>query len=798
MLRTARMNLSGASSPQGETPALLRAEGIPLHVESFMTAKRFALILGILILACFAPVLLGFKAFVFRDFGLFGYPLAHYYRESFWRGEIPLWNPLSSCGLPFAAQWNTMVFYPLSLFYLLLPLPWSLCTFELLHLFLGGMGAYFLARRWTGSNVASAFAGIAFTFNGFTLSSLAWPAITAALSWMPWLLLVMERSWKGSATSLLPPLLLGSLQMLTGAAEICVTTWAIITVFWIGQLIRGEQTRVTLLWHFGLIIIGIASLCAVQLLPFLDLLAHSNREQGYGDDVNSMPLSGLLNFLVPLFHEIPSGPGVYFQPDQTWVSSYYVGIGTIALAIWAVWSGRSRRTFALAAIILISLVLSMGSAAFLYKWLRDSVGIVSLMRYPIKFVGAATCLLPFLAAIGLTSLLRKRSAERRTVTLPGAMILLVLVVAIAGAIWISRLYPLEREDWQRTLLSGLSRAAFLFVFAAILYVLKSVAPVRAVALARALLLCLFADLVTHAPWQNPTVPSSTLAPDLQAFQEMNPRPQSGVSRAAMSIPAMQMFQGLGQSNLVEAYLGRRLGLSYNLNLLERIPKVDSFFPLFLREAQAVRFRLFRGPTDLRSGVADAMAISHVTAPGKLFEFSFRSNFFPMISAGQGPRFLPAEQILDGLIEPDFDARKTVLMTDEARAAFSNISASSAEVKLEKIAAHKIAFVVRDSAPVAVVISQTFYHPWRASVDGAGARLWRANHAFQALAVPAGEHRVELRYRDQAFLIGAVISGLSWLCVLGAILSSRRCGEQFFPKASSQLPDEAQRSSVKFA
>jgi hypothetical protein len=54
---------------------------------------------------------------------------------------------LNDCGLPFLAQWNTMTLYPLSLFYLLLPLSWSLGVFCLGHLFLGGMGMYFLSHR---------------------------------------------------------------------------------------------------------------------------------------------------------------------------------------------------------------------------------------------------------------------------------------------------------------------------------------------------------------------------------------------------------------------------------------------------------------------------------------------------------------------------------------------------------------------------------------------------------------------------------------------------------------------------
>jgi hypothetical protein len=84
---------------------------------------RFAGILAILIVSMYPDVIFLGKSFFFRDFCLFGYPLASYHRDCFWRGEIPLWNPLSACGLPYLAQWNTLTLYPLSLVYLLIPLP---------------------------------------------------------------------------------------------------------------------------------------------------------------------------------------------------------------------------------------------------------------------------------------------------------------------------------------------------------------------------------------------------------------------------------------------------------------------------------------------------------------------------------------------------------------------------------------------------------------------------------------------------------------------------------------------------
>src|SRR5215203_2068597 len=176
----------------------------------WFTPGRFAAFLAVLIVANFAPVLFGGQTFFLRDFGYFSYPLAQYHRECFWRGEIPLWNPLNSCGMPFLAQWNTLTLYPGSLVYLLLPLPWSLNFFCLLHLFLGGLGMYFLAHRWTNHRLAAAVAGLLFTFNGFTLNCLMWSNNVAALGLMPWVVLLAQRGWQQGGRAALLAALVGA------------------------------------------------------------------------------------------------------------------------------------------------------------------------------------------------------------------------------------------------------------------------------------------------------------------------------------------------------------------------------------------------------------------------------------------------------------------------------------------------------------------------------------------------------------------------------------------------------------
>jgi uncharacterized membrane protein YfhO len=64
----------------------------------------------------------------------------------------------------------------------------------------------------------------------------------------------------------------------------------------------------------------------------------------------------------------------------------------------------------------------------------------------------------------------------------------------------------------------------------------------------------------------------------------------------------------------------------------------------------------------------------------------------------------------------------------------------------------------------LVLSETFYPAWRAYVDGRPAHIYRANYLFRAVAVPSGDHLVELRYESAAFQLGLLISAATLIVV----------------------------------
>jgi len=62
--------------------------------------------------------------------------------------------------------------------------------------------------------------------------------------------------------------------------------------------------------------------------------------------------------------------------------------------------------------------------------------------------------------------------------------------------------------------------------------------------------------------------------------------------------------------------------------------------------------------------------------------------------------------------------------------------------------------------VALVLSEPSYPGWVARLDGEPAGVYRANSAFSAVMVPAGEHEVEWRYEPRSVGWGALISLLT--------------------------------------
>ncbi len=666
-------------------------------MNNIFTARRMALGLGVLIALAFLGPATGRATFFYRDFGVLAYPTAVYHHEMFWRGELPLWNPYSNCGVPFLAQWGTMTLYPFSLIYLVLPLPWSLNLFCLLHLWWGAVGVYRLANRWTASQPAAALAAILFLFNGLTLSTLFWPNYTVAFAWMPWIVLFTERAWLNGGKAIPLAALAGTMQMLSGVPELTLLTWLLSSALAIPDLIRNKETILRL----GSVVLMIAGISAVQLLPFFELLSVSHRQAGVGETKWALPLTGLGNFVLPMLHAFMTPQGTWYQHDQHFLSSTYLGMTGVLLAIFgAITGGVRARLLAIAAVLCVTLALGPN---------LQSLPLVGLARYPVKFTLLLPLIVPLLAAFGIRALEEKKVSAKHF-----ALAAAVSIPLLCLLLYWTHTHPLQFDWWPGTRSNSITRIALFLAASALIY--SWLSAQRPGFLLAALILLAF-DGRFHLQNQNPTTEIATLKAGLQE----RGLPKLGEGRVFISPEAEDRLLKSGLTNLNTDFVGKQLAVWSHLNLVELVPKVNGSATLQLREQKEIQDHLY-SKTNIsgfdRNAWLDFLGVNRITSPASVVEWTNRSAALPLVQVSTNFLEAPADSLPlgEGVVESFQFERNEVRASVNAR------------------------------APATVVIAQSWHPAWKAEVNGEPVPLRRANRAFQAVIVPAGKSVIRLRYQ----------------------------------------------------
>ncbi len=116
-----------------------------------------------------------------------------------------------------------------------------------------------------------------------------------------------------------------------------------------------------------------------------------------------------------------------------------------------------------------------------------------------------------------------------------------------------------------------------------------------------------------------------------------------------------------------------------------------------------------------------------------------------------------------IVEP---AGPTALVAPQARGARESVTWRAAE-------SSRLALDVEASGAALLVISDSFYPGWTATVDGIETPVLAANLAMRGVAIASGRHRVELVYRPASWRIGLAIGGTTALLFAAGALLLRR-------------------------
>ncbi len=695
------------------------------------------------------------------------YPWREYAFDLVRQGQAPLWNPYVGAGAPLFANYQSSLLYPLSWLGLVLPLAQTMSAVAVLHLFIAGWGMW----RFTGelglSSLGSGVSALAFGMTSYLMARLdTYPVIQAA-AWLPWLLWAALRLLKhGRPRSAGWLALFAGLLLLAGHAQTAWYSLLLVGLFalWWALSHRPFHWR-RLASIVGCLALG-AGIAALQLLATAELLSQSQRSSGVDFDFAmnySYAPARILNLIAPNVFGTPAD-GSYITGGAFFEDAAYVGLIPLIAALaaviqWMVLRLRKRERSAAhqsvpfwIILVLVAFVFALGVHTPIFPFLYHSVPTFDLFQGPERWLLWAVVGLSVLAGVGATGWGRGRSLRRWTVRALFACLvvtILTLIVLIFFPSPVRAVGLLERALLELGILG----------VAACLLTLTQPEPGSGGhrGWSIAVWLVIAADLAWAAWGLNPTVSPSFYDADPQTGAQ--PRAYWTQS-AEQAIKFDQFFRFDDYQTAVDRWRNVRASDLPDLNMLDRVPLLNNFDPLLIAHfsdyldlvetsqspalLKAAGIGVVYNESEHQSINPDAARAWLVTA------VCWHSDQESLVAALSDPNWQPDQQLHmlgDGGCDPPEavpDASKVLDLTDEGEDLTISVDAA------------------QDSW---LVLADTDYPGWSASVDGAATPIYRANLNFRAVQVSAGLHEIDFEYRPEWLLPGALVSAVSLLVAL---------------------------------
>jgi hypothetical protein len=777
-------------------------------------------ILTLLASLLFIDVLVGSANFYMRDLTRYYYPTKQVLREVVQGGEFPYWNRHFSAGQPLAANPEHEVFYPLTWLILLPSYDLGYRLHILAHIYIGLLGMYALLRSMELRIPAAFFGALVFGLGGIYLSYVNLLPILFCAAWLPLTCLFVRRFMLEPTLRdfALASLFLG-IQFIVGEPTTVAQTGFLIGMYalyrgWYAAKEWGHSwTHAIPEMLSRVLFIGFMSICAfavgaAQMLSALDHVSESARSRTFDFSLVSawsMPWAKFAEFIYPNFLGYISinrvmwywGGGLYPGMGSPFLFSIYSGLLVTALGIGAFFVKPRGGRFVLI-LVLFSLLMALGGNTPFLQLLYDA-GIATGIRYPEKFLLVAIFAVILLAAQLFDRLLDsddKGADAIRDAALGfiAATTIVAAVLAIAAftplyealfmKVWglkgasAERMVKLSREGW----LIAVARGAILFGL------LWSVRRLKRPLWLALMLVFVAVDLGPVVHRLNPRMPSEFFTGEPLAsrhlpgdrhsyriFHEADWYGQEEMAKKYFSTGDAVYWivrNGLFPMTPVGQDLSMVLERDYDkTSLLPTIDLVDSLWAV-KRAGRADWWRPFVAMSNIRyRGIYKPFDEERKRVKKNMK----RAEAIELIDVGHHPRYYFADQMVTIEDRHDF-VRK---LTD------GNYTDAVAFVRAKSfVPARGIVRGLRETANTAaidvdsfgkgfLVMSVTTNKYWTITIDGNPVKPLVTNIAYQGIEVPAGRHRVEMRYRNTLAAGGAKISIAAAVLLLIAALVPRR-------------------------
>lgn len=694
-------------------------------------------------------------------------------------GEWPLWNPMQFCGLPLLANFQSAVFYPPRMLHSVFDFVTATTLFLLLRVWLCGATAYWCGRAMGMGMAGARFLSLGWMLCMYNMVWVYWP-VPDTSAWAPVLLLGTERILQSRYRQGFFAIALGgSLILLAGHPETAFTISLGIGAYFLIRLLLEKRWGARL-WK-PLIVAGFAwapvlLICAAQLIPFLEYLVNSftyAQRTGAEDTVPSLLFRGLVAFWVPRFFGANVDGNFWgIKEDATatfagnavgntnHVSYIYVGLITwvvAALALSRVGANKRVRdrciAFAIPSAVGLLLALEHPMLSFVHEWpLFGSV----VRTYYANFLLLS---LVVVGAMGVDALARDRLNPRAAVwPLVGISAIAVFVVAMYAA----QRASIPDETVRAYVIQKLQLAFTVAALGMSLVYLGVRGKVGAKA-AAVLTLLLVVDLFIAARGIRHTSPRAFIYPETALFDYLDDLP--GDPRFCLItgkvLPGISQTYGIEVMNGYDAILPER----FRRFVVNSVKNRDREYWSKLEPTVGAKYYVYRqGEVD-----EDTPKFRHLAVVDGFNVVENKTAFDRAFLVGRVEVVPDNDALFQQLADEDFDPATSVLTSEPPPGPLpDSVGNNFGTARVTARTSTHVAIEVDANDSCALVLSDTYFPGWKATIDGAPAEIFPANYAFRGVLIPQGRHVVEFAYQPASFAIGLTVSTLT--AVLGVIVA----------------------------
>lgn len=719
-------------------------------------------------------------------------PLSYYPWDVFARtllhsGTFPAWNPHAFAGTPFFANFSVGWLSPFNLPLWILPLDYALGLTAALKLWAAAFGMYLLVRELRLGFWPGLLAGASFALCAFDVVWLTHQAHVAAAALLPWTIWLTERIVRrGGRTEGIALACVVAAALAAGhpGTEVHVLSATLLYAVIRSATVRGAAgaERLRRLATVGSAVLVGVLLTAVVLLPATRAAAgtvgaQARQNGGSGTLIGStLPFRSLLAAAFPDWWGRPSetlltGPANYNE------RAFYAGTVALLLAFVGFASQGARRRKA-AFVALAALGLAVPLRAPLIWTLVVHLPLfdrVQNQRMVLWFAFAV----PVLGAFGLDALLHAPRHQRRAwATLGAAALAGVAAIAMTrrapGDVGSGLHHLIDRfagsTPGALELASVVRWLALVVVMAGALLVLRA-RPRRTAAIGGLVALLAALDMLTFA----------------HAYQPMGPK-QVVLPPSTPAIAFLQQHVADGRIAGVQSAVFNDWSTIYGLRDARGYdaPQPDRRFFALWRTINPEQLEW--GPFDVPALTPRAVRLlgllgtrylvtePSAAVPDGRLEYAYRGPDAAVLeNALVAPHAFVARRvrIADGeqreiaaATETSFDPRRDAVVPLGEAGGDPPEGVSGGNVRIVREADASV--TLRASLPRRglVVLDDAWAPGWSVTIDGRPATALHADIVMRGVAVPAGMHTIAWRYRVPGLPLGAALSGLGLLALLG--------------------------------